>query len=109
VYGIDRFHAHEPLYKTRMGELQRVDNSGPLRCSFCSNDAAGPCATCARPVCGDCCTLKAGGVRTWAVCLDCDRHGGRSLMHVWKPVLAWVFVVLLVLFLVVVLLAWIST
>lgn len=88
--------------------MQHVEDDGPARCSFCQNEAVGPCATCRRPVCGDCCTLTQGGVRTWAVCLECDRKGGSSLAGPWKTVLAWVFVVLLALFAIVLLLAWLS-
>jgi hypothetical protein len=34
-------------------------------------------------VCGDCSTLTEGGAKVWAICLDCDRRGGRSLTGAW--------------------------
>lgn len=68
------------------GELRTVPDDAPERCSFCSDEAAGPCASCRRPVCGDCCTLTEGGTRTWAICLDCDRRKGRSLRGGWQSI-----------------------
>jgi hypothetical protein len=65
------------------GALQEAGDDAPQRCSFCSNEAAGPCATCRRPVCGDCCTLTESSVKTWAICLECDRRRGRSLASAW--------------------------
>lgn len=65
------------------GGLQRVDDDGPKRCTFCPRDAVGPCASCRAPVCGDCCTLTVGSAKTWAICLDCDRVRGRSLLGAW--------------------------
>jgi hypothetical protein len=40
-------------------------------------------------VCGDCCTLTEGSARVWAICLDCDRKGGRSLAPAWQGLLLW--------------------
>lgn len=57
------------------------------RCVHCGALAAGPCASCRKPVCGDCCTLTEGGVSVWAICLECDRKGGRSLVSPWRGVL----------------------
>lgn len=91
------------------GQLQTVDGDSPARCSFCSNEAAGPCASCDRPVCGDCCTLTEGGVRTWAICLECDRKKGRSLGGAWGGLLTFVITILAVLGAVVALLAWLSS
>ena len=66
------------------GELRTHDGDAPTRCTFCSADAAGPCASCRKPVCGSCCTLTEGGVRTWAICLECDRKKGSSLTSAWQ-------------------------
>jgi len=86
-----------------------VDGDSPTRCSFCSNEAAGPCASCDRPVCGDCCTLTEGGVRTWAICLECDRTKGRALGGAWNGLLRFVLTILAVLAAIVALLAWLSS
>jgi hypothetical protein len=76
------------------GQLRGVgeggDGDAPARCAICSGLAVGPCARCHRPVCGDCCELTEGGVRTWAVCLGCARRGGTSLGAGWRAVLFWV-------------------
>jgi hypothetical protein len=60
-------------------------------------------------VCGDCCTLTEGGVRTWAICLECDRKKGRSLTGAWSGLLTFVLTILAVLGAVVALLAWLSS
>lgn len=80
-----------------MGQLQHHDDDSPERCRLCGALAAGPCARCGRPVCGDCCELTTGGVRTFAVCLGCARRGGTSLAGGWWRVLAWVGLPVLVL------------
>lgn len=90
------------------GQLQRVGDDGPLRCSFCSNDAAGPCASCEAPVCGDCCTLTEGGAKTWAICLDCDRKKGRSLGRAWGSFGTFLIGILVVLAAAVAIMAWLS-
>lgn len=84
------------------------DDDAPERCVHCRREAAGPCATCHRPVCGDCCTLTEGGVRTWAICLECDRTKGRTLGGAWGGFLKFIGAILLGLFAVVALLAWLS-
>ena len=86
------------------GELQRVDDGGPLRCSYCSSEAVGPCARCKRPVCGDCCVLTEGGAKLWAICLRCEERGGRSLVGGWALVLGWIAVPIVLLFVAVVVL-----
>lgn len=86
------------------GELRTIGDDGPERCSFCSADAAGPCASCRRSVCGDCCTLTEGGANVWAICLECDRTKGRSLSRAWRGFGLWLLGVLLVLAAIVVLL-----
>lgn len=86
------------------GALQTAE-PGPERCTFCSAEAVGPCASCRALVCGDCCTLTEGGAGTWAICLDCDRKGGRSLAGAWRSFGGFLVGILLLLALVVVLLA----
>ena len=86
-----------------------MEDDGPLRCSFCSRDAVGPCASCARPVCGECCTLTEGGVRVWAVCLECDRKKGRSLLGAWSGLLAWLVLVLVALAAATALMGWVAS
>ena len=76
------------------GGLQHVGDDDGARCVHCGKLAAGPCASCKKPVCGDCCTLTEGGVKVFAICLECDRRGGRSLTAAWRS-LALAFVVLL--------------
>jgi hypothetical protein len=70
------------------GELQLVDDDVE-RCAYCGRPAAGPCGSCRKMVCGDCCVLTDGGVETWAICLRCDRKGGRSLKSAWGGLLVW--------------------
>lgn len=89
------------------GALQTVSDS-PERCAFCAAEAAGPCASCRLPVCGDCCTLTEGGAQTWAICLDCDRRKGRSLRSAWGGFGAFLAGILVVLACAVALLAWLA-
>jgi hypothetical protein len=69
--------------------LQHADGDSPARCIHCGAEAAGPCASCHEPVCGDCSTLTEGGVRVWAICLECDRQKGRTLSGAWQGLLLW--------------------
>jgi hypothetical protein len=62
---------------------------GVARCASCHAVAAGPCARCALPMCGDCVVLTEGGAGVWAICHDCDRRGGRSLRRGWIAALFW--------------------
>jgi hypothetical protein len=55
-------------------------------------------------VCGDCCVLTEGGAKLWAICLRCEKKGGKSLAGGWTIVLVWIAVPLVGLTLVVVLL-----
>ncbi len=66
-----------------------------VRCALCAGVAAGPCARCRTPVCGDCCTLTGGGATTWAICLRCERRGGASLRPAWLGLLGWLGLVVL--------------
>jgi hypothetical protein len=94
-------------YPLVTGQLRHVDDEGPTRCSYCSAEAAGPCASCRKPVCGDCSTLTEGGAQVWAICLDCDRKKGRSLAGAWGSFGLWMFGLLFLLAGVVALLSWI--
>jgi hypothetical protein len=69
--------------------LSHGDDDGLAHCVHCGALAAGPCARCGRPVCGDCCVLTEGGASLWAVCTTCDRRGGRSLRSGWIAALVW--------------------
>jgi hypothetical protein len=60
------------------------------------------------PVCGDCCVLTEGSVRTYAICERCDRRAGRSLRGAWWTVAGWLLVPLLALGAAVVVLAWLT-
>lgn len=70
--------------------LQYHDDSGsPATCVHCGALAAGPCARCEAPVCGDCCVLTEGGTRPYAICLGCESSGGSSLTSAWLGVVSW--------------------
>ena len=70
---------------------------GPVaRCATCGKVAAGPCARCRRPTCGDCCVLTDGGATTFAICLRCAR-GGASLHRPWLALVLWLATIILVL------------
>lgn len=62
-----------------MSGLQLVEPDGPPPCAVCGAVAVGPCRRCAAMVCGDCCVLTEGGVEVYAICVRCDRRGGRDL------------------------------
>jgi hypothetical protein len=71
---------------------------GPVaRCKFCERTAAGPCARCRAPVCGDCCELTDGGATTFAICLGCVKRGGTSLAPAWLGLLGLLAVIVVVL------------
>ena len=89
------------------GGLQTEGGGGPLAvCSRCGALAAGPCARCQLPVCGDCCVLTEGGNRVWAICLGCEDRGGRSLRRAWIRVLGWIALPIFILFLLLIALQW---
>lgn len=80
-----------------MSSLIPVDGGPPVaRCKLCgTRDAAGPCARCKSPVCGDCCELTSGGATTFAICLTCVKRGGSSLMSGWLGLLVWLGLIML--------------
>jgi hypothetical protein len=82
------------------------DGGGFVHCVGCGGLAAGPCARCRRPVCGDCCVLTSGGAQPWAICHDCHERGGASLKRGWGTVIGWLVKPILALLVVYVLLYW---
>ena len=82
------------------------DGGGFVHCSGCGALAAGPCARCRKPVCGDCCVLTQGGATPWAICHACNQSGGRSLKRSWATVLGWLIKPILGLVAAYVLLVW---
>ena len=91
------------------GGLQHAGGDDAARCTFCAREAVGPCASCKRPVCGECCTLTEGGAKVWAICLECDRRGGRSLAAAWGGLLAWIALGLVALAAVTALVGWLTS
>jgi hypothetical protein len=81
-------------------DLQQAGDDPGARCVHCGAQAAGPCASCHSPVCGDCSTLTEGGVRVWAICLACERRRGRSLSGAWAGLVIWLVAILALLALV---------
>lgn len=91
------------------GSLQSTGGGGDVaRCIRCGAEAAGPCASCREPVCGDCCVLTEGGLKVYAICLACEDRRGRSLTGGWGGFLRWLLVPLLGLFILVVLLTYLG-
>jgi hypothetical protein len=82
------------------------DGGGFVRCVGCGALAAGPCARCRKPVCGDCCVLSTGGAQPWAICHACHDNGGASLKSGWGTVIGWLVKPILALLAVYVLLYW---
>jgi hypothetical protein len=70
-------------------DLRLAQDDDEPRCALCGALAAGPCMSCKRFVCGDCCVLTEGGVETYAICTRCDRRKGRVLSGGWSLVIAW--------------------
>jgi len=81
------------------------DGGGLARCA-CGSIAAGPCARCRIPLCGDCCVITEHGAQPWAICRNCEKKGGRSLRDAWSGLLRWLGTGLLVLLVLVLVLAW---
>ncbi|HKY35000.1 MAG TPA: hypothetical protein VJN18_03570 [Polyangiaceae bacterium] len=71
------------------GLISSGDDGGFVHCAGCGALAAGPCARCRKPVCGDCCVLTTGGAQPWAICHACNRSGGASLRRGWGAALSW--------------------
>lgn len=69
--------------------MSQGDDGGFVPCASCGELAAGPCARCRTPVCGDCCVLTTGGAAPWAICHACQRSGGDSLTRGWVVVVGW--------------------
>lgn len=69
--------------------ISHDDDGGFVHCASCGALAAGPCARCRKPLCGDCCVITTGGAGRWAICRDCDETRGRSLKSGWMTVLGW--------------------
>lgn len=91
------------------GALQTSgDGGGFVTCGVCGADAAGPCARCRIPLCGDCCVLTEGGAGPWAVCKRCARRGGNSLGRGWRSLAPWLVAPLIVLSALLALLHWLS-
>jgi hypothetical protein len=82
------------------------DGDGVEHCAICGAIAAGPCARCGRPTCGDCCVLTKGGASVWAVCTRCSRRGGRSLRAGWGAALVWILLPIVALGLLVFFIEW---
>jgi hypothetical protein len=72
------------------GGLQ-TSGDGPVeKCRVCRRrPAAGPCARCRAPVCGDCSVLSEGGATTFAICVVCA-EGGSDLRRPWLGLVLWV-------------------
>jgi hypothetical protein len=90
----DELQRHERRCRGRanivaMTSLMSAGDPPSARCSHCGAIAAGPCARCRRPTCGDCCELTEGGATTFAVCLACVKRGGKSLTGAYVGLLLW--------------------
>lgn len=77
-----------------MGQLisSGGDGGGLEHCGSCGALAAGPCARCHKPLCGDCCVIVKHGASPWAVCRSCSKRQGDSLRHAWIALLTWMVV-----------------
>lgn len=91
------------------GQLLTAGDDGAERCFLCGAAAAGPCASCRRSVCGDCCTLTEGGAEVWAICLSCERKEGRSLGRAWGSFGLFLVGILVALAALVALVGWLAT
>jgi hypothetical protein len=69
--------------------LTSGDGGGFEHCASCGALAAGPCARCRKPLCGDCCVITEHGSKPWALCFACAKKGGRSLRSAWLGLLLW--------------------
>lgn len=73
------------------------DGGGFEHCASCGALAAGPCARCRKPLCGDCCVITRHGATQWAICFRCEKRGGGSLRTAWMGLLGWLVLPLLLL------------
>lgn len=73
------------------------DGGGFVHCASCGATAAGPCARCRKPLCGDCCVITSHGADQWAICKSCERRGGSSLRAAWMGLGTWLVLVLVAL------------
>jgi hypothetical protein len=73
------------------------EGGGFEHCASCGAVAAGPCARCRKPLCGDCCVITRHGATQWAICFRCERQGGRSLRGAWLSLALWLCIPLAVL------------
>lgn len=73
------------------------DGGGFEHCASCGALAAGPCARCRKPLCGDCCVITRHGATPWAICTSCAHRGGTSLRGPWLGLIAWLALPLVVL------------
>ena len=71
------------------------DGGGGEHCAICHATAAGPCARCKKPTCGDCCVLTEGGAGQWAICLNCNKRGGANINPAWLSFGMWLMLPLL--------------
>ena len=90
------------------GSLQHVGDDD-AKCVICGVMAVGPCARCHDPVCGDCCVIVDGKAMKFAICLRCERRGGRSIGGPWSSLLVWLGGILLALAAATALLAWLTS
>jgi hypothetical protein len=89
------------------GQLMGTGGDGGelARCA-CGALAAGPCARCRIPLCGDCCIITEHGAQPWAICRPCARRGGNSLRRAWVGLVLWLVATLAGLAALVALLGW---
>lgn len=73
------------------------DGGGFVHCALCGGLAAGPCARCKVPVCGNCCVLTEGSAQPWAICLNCNGRKGNSLSRGWWSLSLWLLMPIVVL------------
>jgi hypothetical protein len=89
------------------GQLISHGNGGGfVHCVICGGDAAGPCARCRNPVCGNCCVLTTGTAGKFAICVACERRGGRDARSGWFALSAWLVLPIVVLVVLLGLLMW---
>jgi hypothetical protein len=75
------------------GQLTNVGGGGGgfEHCAVCHALAAGPCARCRKPLCGDCCVIVTHSAQPWAICKACANKG-TSLRSAWLSLVTWLMV-----------------